>query len=277
MYECQKCSKRFSNPRDRKNHLRKKHQELVTVTMPDRTRLIVHRSIRNDIHGFSCPVQCCDTFLEHPQSFRRHVLPCFRLGSVNHIPIPDHDQDQEDPTSLTLYGISFIAELSILVCRECQYVLNPNSRSIRQHIRDKHTGATPSLAFVKQALLLIEDEICSANHPSLNQYMKPSCQLLPPVPGIKIISGYRCLLCAYYCPQSETMRRHFREHHVGSLFHKDSYRPCQLQALFPTHSRKYFGILPTNLKNLRPSSSTKIEGHLDKAVLHSTVLYSYGR
>eukprot|EP00474_Spongospora_subterranea_P005994 CRZ06452.1 hypothetical protein [Spongospora subterranea] len=168
MYQCEKCSKCFSNQRDRKYHWRKEHQESVTINLPDRTRFIVHRSISNDISGFSCPIQSCDAFLENPQSLRKHVLQCSRLASVTHRPTPDQDQDQQDPTpisSLTLYDISFIAELSILVCRKCQYVLSPISRPIRQHIRDKHTGTTPSLAFVKQALLLIEAEICSANHP----------------------------------------------------------------------------------------------------------------
>jgi hypothetical protein len=82
--------------------------------------------------------------------------------------------------------------------------------------------------------------------PRLEKYTtSPPRELLPVVPGILVVNGYRCNAdgCAYYCASKKSIANHCLVHHFFLSVH-DSARPCQVQRLFKKLGFRNVGYSP---------------------------------
>ncbi len=73
----------------------------------------------------------------------------------------------------------------------------------------------------------------------------PPRELLPMVPGILVVNGYRCNAdgCAYYCASKKSIANHRLVHHFFLPVH-DSARSCQVQRLFKKLGFRNIGYSP---------------------------------
>ncbi|CAK9222152.1 unnamed protein product [Sphagnum troendelagicum] len=101
------------------------------------------------------------------------------------------------------------------------------------------------------ASLFEEIEFTPLQDPRLERYTtSPPLELLPVVPGITVVNGYRCKAdgCAYYSATRKTMGNHRHANHFFLPIHA-SRQPCQVQRLFrKVGYTAYFGVDHQNME-----------------------------
>jgi hypothetical protein len=92
---------------------------------------------------------------------------------------------------------------------------------------------------------LDEIEFTQLQDPRLEKYTtSPQHELLPVVPGIRVVNGYRCEVdgCAHYSATKKTMGNHRRANHSFLSFHANG-QSCQVQRLSgKVGYTAYFGV-----------------------------------
>lgn len=179
-------------------------------------------------------------------------------------------------------GISFNAELGVLVCRVHGAAVRPGPTSISRHLRSgghEIRGRTKTKAVDTLAGLPLRsvDDIKRACPPA-------RLQPVSPVPHVTIHSGWSCLGCKgnTLTTNHETIRRHVSEAHSQTAADHSEARPlwerCSLQTLFSSSSDvRYFRVrsgaetTPTATATQQPRNNGRDEGglpHLDAEEEH---------
>ena len=196
---------------------------------------------RQDSQGkqlFVCPNSNCDSAFSNPQCLNRHCKECFLAyrSDPKVVPATTSEPDINQPTpasTLAIYDLVADHDLCVLICRKCQYAVNPNARCVRLHIRDKHAGKVlPSLNDLAAALDAHEPALRSDNDPELAIYTNPGQELVASVASLSVQNGYRCRLCSYYCLEMDTILWHVVSEHKESRSNAHAYERCQVQTLF---------------------------------------------
>jgi hypothetical protein len=233
---CSVCKESFPFKSALDTHKRLVHQDTAVVTLADGSTLTIKRRDCGDgRQGFPCPNSNCTYWTANPQHLHKH---CKRCGSgasfqttVDLAEILHQDQSQSSPhSSLADYGLFADPELSVLICRKCQYAINPHPRHVRNHLQEKHTGRIPTIAKLREALQV--KELRQDDNPMLRDYTEPRADPLHPIKGIKVHNGLKCRSCTHFCVTRESMRVHWHECHAESRFCADSYTACLVQTLF---------------------------------------------
>ncbi|KAJ0421401.1 hypothetical protein BJY00DRAFT_300834 [Aspergillus carlsbadensis] len=127
------------------------------------------------------------------------------------------------------------ARYSVLICRECEYAIQKSaiqSHLLRHKIyRDERRGLLAAIA----ELEILEPE---------DVPLPPARS--PPIHGISIVSGYRCLVssCGHLCASSKRMKGHHSEIHgqAKSSDFESSAQEVQLQTFFRGNKLRYFEV-----------------------------------
>ncbi len=151
-----------------------------------------------------------------------------------------------------------------MLCKVCNVCLEPEPSRVRNHLlghddrkapkRHRNGGAhrvtmIPPVIDFKSSF----DEIkfTRLQDPRLEKYTtSPRQELLPVVPRITVVNGYRCKAdgCAYYSATRKIMGNHRRANHFFLPVHA-SCQPCQVQHLFrKVGYTAYFGVDHQNME-----------------------------
>ena len=128
--------------------------------------------------------------------------------------------------------LTYDAKHKVLICRKCQYAIQKSaleSHLLRHKIyRGKRQGL---LSSILQLEISGPDEV------------QPPPKTSPPVDGLPIIPGYKCVAtgCAYLCASDKRMRRHWSDAH-GSSICSDAFESVHLQTFFRGNKLRYFEV-----------------------------------
>ncbi len=163
-----------------------------------------------------------------------------------------------------LVVLNIVDGIRLLLCKVCNVCLEPEPSRVHNHLLGHNNRRAPKRHRnggphrVTTIPLDIDftssfDEIqfTRLQDPCLERYIaSPRQELLPVVPGITVVNGYRCKAdgCAYYFATRKTMGNHRRANHFFLPVHA-SCEPCQVQRLFKKVGyTMYFGVDHQNLE-----------------------------
>lgn len=179
-------------------------------------------------------------------------------------------------------GISFNAELGVLVCQIHGAAVRPGPKSISTHLR---SGGHGIRGRIKAKAV---DTLASLPLRSIDEVERacPPARLEPVVAvlHVTIRSGWSCLSCGgnTLTTNHETIRRHVSEAHSQTAANHSEARPlwerCSLQTLFSSSGDvRYFRVIsgaettPTSTATQQPRNNDRDEGglpHLDAQEEH---------
>lgn len=149
--------------------------------------------------------------------------------------------------------LEYDAKHSVLICRECKYAIQKSalgSHLLRHKIyRGERQRLLSSIARLE---LLEPDDV----------QLPPTGS--PPVDGLPIISGYRCMAsgCRSLCASSKRVRRHWSESHGVSDPPDSCARSVNLQTFFRGTKLRYFAVAPPKATAGMPLVTTGSDGRL---------------
>jgi hypothetical protein len=86
--------------------------------------------------------------------------------------------------------------------------------------------------------------------PSTNENLED--QLVLPVEGVPVLSGYKCAHCTFYCAKQDTIKAHYRSQNHPF---ETEFEVVQIQKVFSGIPIKYYGILNNaELRSEAPSN-----------------------
>lgn len=121
-------------------------------------------------------------------------------------------------------NLEFCEIKKILICRTCPIVLTSKLQA-HLEVHSIHISHT-------------ENEMLQKCFFPESKYLKPTKELLEPVPGFRITEGYMCKNCTYYTPFKNAFNRHTRVFHEG----RDEFEQCHMQRLFSKGGHNYVGV-----------------------------------
>jgi Orsellinic acid/F9775 biosynthesis cluster protein D len=74
-----------------------------------------------------------------------------------------------------------------------------------------------------------------------SQYFTPSALLQPAIPGVAILSGYKCGTCAYYCKSLQHIRKHCQDQHPDA---GEAFERSKIQLISMPPIKRYVGVIP---------------------------------
>ncbi len=174
------------------------------------------------------------------------------------------EQTTELLRDVGLIVLNIMDGICLLLCKVCNVCLEPkpcqvhthllghdNRRTPKRHRNGRQRRVTTIPPVMDFASLFEEIEFTPLQDPCLERYTtSPPPELLPVVPGITVVNGYRCKAdgCVYYC----TSRKTIANHRLANLFFLPvdaSCQPCQVQRLFTQVGyTTYFGVDHQNME-----------------------------
>ncbi len=276
-FRCPECDICFAASHQRDGHHRSVHRTACKIRTTT-GRITVNRSIDGK---YPCPVEGCTSTFEHSDKLQGH-FKARHAEQSNSTVNQDLDDDDDAQMSLGMFieppieqtpellrdvGLTVlnIADgIRLLLCRVCNVCLEPEARRVHTHLLGhdnwrapkrhrnggprRMTGIPPVTDFASS---LDGIEFTQLQDPCLERYTtSPRQELLPVVPGIKVVNGYRCKAdgCAYYSATKKIMGNHRRGNHFFLSIHAND-QPCQVQRLFRMVGYKaYFGVDHQNME-----------------------------
>ena len=139
-FKCIVCQAVLAHKSALETHQRLAHQDHATVTFADGNTLSIKRRDCGDgQQGFPCPNSNCTYWNANPQHLHRHCKRCSSVATITTTAVPAEIPDQSDSTphsNLADYGLVADPDLCILICRRCEYAINPSPRYVRDHLRE---------------------------------------------------------------------------------------------------------------------------------------------
>jgi hypothetical protein len=128
--------------------------------------------------------------------------------------------------------LHYLPEHRVLVCRECQYAIQPSA--ISRHLKDLHRIYRSK----RQEFMNYANGFDLAD-PKDVSLPKPKGE---PVPGLTITSGLVCGVdgCEHLCATTKRMKMHRAAEHVGTKDTETLWHPVELQTFFRGNQLKYF-------------------------------------
>lgn len=128
--------------------------------------------------------------------------------------------------------LHYLPEHRVLVCRECQYAIQPSA--ISRHLKELHRiYRSKRQEFMKYAngFDLADPKDVALPKPNGN-----------PVPGLTITSGVVCGVdgCGHLCATTKRMKMHRAAEHTGITDNEPLWRPVDLQTFFRGNQLRYF-------------------------------------
>jgi hypothetical protein len=177
---------------------------------------------------------------------------------------PPVEQTSELLRDVGLVVLNIVDGICLLLCKVCDVCLEPKPCQVHNHLlgHDNHRGpkrhrnsgqhrVTTIPPLTDFAPLFDEIEFTQLPDLRLERYTtSPPQELLPVVPGITVINGYRCKAdgCAYYSASKRTIANHRLANHFF-LPANASYQPCQVHRLFrKVGHTAYFGVDHQNME-----------------------------
>jgi hypothetical protein len=158
-----------------------------------------------------------------------------RAMSLGMLIEPPIEQTLELRRDVGLTVLNILDGVRLLLCRVCDVCLKPKAHRVHNHLLGhdnwrapkRHcnggphrvTGIPPVTDFASSLDVI---EFTQLQDPSLKRYTTyPRLELLPVVPGIKVVNGYRCEAdgCAYYSTTKKIMGNHRRANHFFLPIH----------------------------------------------------------
>jgi hypothetical protein len=168
------------------------------------------------------------------------VQKAMSLGMLIQPPV---EQTPELLRDVGLIVLNITDGIRLLLCKVCNICLEPKPYQVHTHLlghdnrrapkryrngcQHRVTTIPPVLGF---ASLFDEIEFTPLQDPRLERYTtSPPLELLPVVPGITVVNGYRCKAdgCVYYCASMKTIANHRLPNHFF-LPVDASCEPCQV-------------------------------------------------
>jgi hypothetical protein len=255
-FPCPECNMCFAAPHQRNGHRRLVHQS--TCKIRTATGLItVNRAIDGK---YPCPVDYCRSTFERSdrlqghfkvqhaeqsnsalnQNLHNNVQKAMSLGMLIEPPIERTPEWLRD-VGLAIFDIAY--GIRLLLCRVCNICLEPKARRVHSHLlghdnwrapkrhRDGGARRVTAIPLVTDfASSLDEIEFTQLRDPRLERYTtSPRRELLPVVPGIRVVNRYRCEAdgCAYYSATKKIMGNHRRGNHLFLPIHASG-QLCQV-------------------------------------------------
>jgi hypothetical protein len=154
--------------------------------------------------------------------------------------------------------------IRFLLCRVYNVCLEPEARHVNNHLlghnnwrapKQHHNGGPHRVTRIPPitdfASSLDEIEFTQLQDPRLERYTtSPRQELLPVVPGIKVVNGYQCEAdgCAYYSATKNITGNHRRANHSFLPIHASG-QLCQVERLLrKVGYTAYFGVDHQNME-----------------------------
>ncbi len=177
---------------------------------------------------------------------------------------PPVEQTPELLRDVGLVVLNIVDGIHLLLCKVCDVCLEPKPCQVHNHLlghdssrapkRHRNNGqhrVTTIPPITDFASLFDEIEFTQLQDPRFERYTRsPPQELLPVVPGITVVNGYRCKAdgCAYYSASKRTIANHRLANHFF-LPANASCQPCQMQCLFKKVGyTTYFGVDHQNME-----------------------------
>ncbi len=142
-----------------------------------------------------------------------------------------------------LVVLNIVDGIRLLLCKVCDVCLEPKPCPVHNHLLGHDNHRAPKRhynsgqhrvitipPFTNFAPLFDEIEFTQLQDPCLERYTtSPSQELLPMVPSITFVNGYRCKVdgCVYYSASKRTITNHRLANHFF-LPTNASCQPCQV-------------------------------------------------
>ncbi len=276
-FQCPECNICFATPHQRGGHRRLVHQSTCVIRTAT-GQITISRSIDG---RYPCPVDYCKSTFDRSDNLWRHfkgqhgeqnnsapngnlddnVQKAMSLGMLIQPPI---EQTPELLRDVGLVVLNIMDGIRLLLCKVCNVCLEPEPSRVRNHLLGhddrrapkRHRNGGPHRVTtipldIDFTSSFDEIQFTRLQDPRLERYIaSPRQELLPVVPGITIVNGYRCKAdgCAYYSATKKVMGNHRRANHLFLPVHA-SCEPCQVQRLFrKVGYTVYFGVDHQNLE-----------------------------
>jgi hypothetical protein len=155
-----------------------------------------------------------------------NVQKAMSMGMLIQAPV---EQTPELLRDVGLVVFNIVDGICLLLCKVCDVCLelkpcqvhnhllgHDNRRAPKRHCNSGRHRVTTITPLTNLAPLFDEIEFTQLQNPRLERYTtSPPQELLPVVPGITIVNGYRCKVdgCAYYSASKRTIANHRLANH----------------------------------------------------------------
>jgi len=254
-FRCPECDICFVASHQRDGHRQSVHQSNCKIRTAT-GRITVNRSIDGK---YPCPVEGCTSTFEPSDTLQRHFkgrhaeqsnsalnqhlnddaqLQAMPLGILIEPPI---EQTPELLRDVGLMVLNIADGIRLLLYRVCNVCLEPEARRVHNHLlghdnwrapkRHRNgglrrvTGIPPVMDFASS---FDEIDFTQLQDPRLERYTtSPRQELLPVVPGIRVVNRYRCEAngCVYYSATKKILGNHRCANHFLLSIHANG-QPC---------------------------------------------------
>jgi hypothetical protein len=234
----------FQTSSQLKQHIRNQHQEQITLIKKDDGQIYTLKC-NQETQQFDC---ICGRYSNAiPSTFRKHASTHIELffktvdrqdsNSGDGITISHLPGDISRVDLLAQIGCTYLQEYQALVCRECEYVVQPSQ--LPTHRREVHKDKQINVHMVDKAIQGIMVKMAHE--------LKDPPPFSPAIPQLKIWKGFTCniLHCHYSCTTEYTIKKHSRKIHqtkTDESVDGVAWKQVPVQTLCMGNGRRYFAV-----------------------------------